>query len=255
MLEPFNQNQRLWSGKEGPHIPMRSGVGLGNTNPIATQGPAFSLRTPAAGRQILEAVGLTVGSPSLGTPALVQFEVWSAQATLLGEGGMSADAEILPRAESEFVAWVTAQVQFEVLSVQATLSGEGGMSPDAEILPRARALKPAGQVILFQKIMQEWDFTDQEAARLLGFDAAADIGEIYLGTKPVPHRDANDRLRAVLRIATDLDDLFREVAAIRDWLSEPQRDLDGATPRSLLTEGSMENLQRIKYYVSYLSGR
>jgi hypothetical protein len=218
MLEPFNQNQRLWSGKEGPHIPMRSGVGLGNTNPIATQGPAFSLRTPAAGRPIhaLEAVGLTVGSLSLGTPALVQFEVWSVQATLLGEGGMSADAEILPR---------------------------------------ARALKPAGQVILFQKIMQEWDFTDQEAARLLGFDAAADIGEIYLGTKPVAHRDANDRLRAVLRIATDLDDLFREVAAIRDWLSEPQRDLDGATPRSLLTEGSMENLLRIKYYVAYLSGR
>jgi uncharacterized protein (DUF2384 family) len=71
----------------------------------------------------------------------------------------------------------------------------------------------------------------------------------------VGHRDANDRLQAVLRIATDLDDLFREVAAIRDWLSEPQRDLDGATPRSLLTEGSMENLLRIKYYVAYLSGR
>jgi hypothetical protein len=224
MLDPFNQI-------------MRSGVGLDNTNPIATQGPAFSLRTP---RQIhaLEAVWLTVGSPSR-----------SVQATLSGESGMSVDAEILRRAE---IAWGTAQVQFEGLS---TLSGEGGMSADAEILPRARALKPAGQVILFQKIMQEWDFTDQEAARLLGFDAAADIGEIYLGTKPVAHRDANDRLRAVLRIATDLDDLFREVAAIRDWLSEPQRDLDGATPRSLLTEGSMENLLRIKYYVAYLSGR
>lgn len=117
------------------------------------------------------------------------------------------------------------------------------------------ALKPAGQVILFHKIMQDWDFTDQEAATLLGFEAAADIGEIYLGTKSVAHRDANDRLRAVLRIATDLDALFREVAAIGDWLSEPQRDLDGATPRSLLIEGSMENLLRIKYYVAYLSGR
>ena len=73
--------------------------------------------------------------------------------------------------------------------------------------------------------------------------------------KLVEHRDANDRLRAVLRIAADLDALFQEVPAVRDWLSEPQRDLGGATPRSLLTEGSMENLLRVKYYIAYLSGR
>jgi hypothetical protein len=216
----------IGNGKEGPRIPVRSGAGLGNTNPIATQGLAYSstaLRTPPRKKnpRILEAKDLIVGLPSPGTPTLVQIET------------LSADPN----------------------PVVATLSGEGGMSADAEILSGARALKPAGQVILFQKIMQDWDFTDQEAATLLGFEAAADIREIYLGTKPVAHRDANDRLGAVLRIATDLDDLFREVAAIQDWLSEPQRDLDGAKPRSLLTEGSMENLLRIKYYVAYLSGR
>jgi hypothetical protein len=129
------------------------------------------------------------------------------------------------------------------------------MVADAKILPRANALKPPGQIVLFQKIMEDWGFSDQEAATLLGFESASDIREIYRGTKPVGHRDANDRLRAVLRIAADLDALFRETSAIRDWLSEPQRDLGGATPRTLLTEGSMENLLRVKYYVACLSGR
>lgn len=132
----------------------------------------------------------------------------------------------------------------------ALLSLEGRMSVDTQLLP-----KPPGQIILFRKIIQDWGFSDQEAATLLGFEAAADVKEIYVGTKTLEHRDANDRLRAVLRIAADLDALFEEVAAIRDWLNEAQRDLDGATPRSLLTEGSMEKLLRVKYYVAYLSGR
>jgi Protein of unknown function (DUF2384) len=123
------------------------------------------------------------------------------------------------------------------------------------MIANAEALKPAGQVVLFKKTMEDWNFTDEEAATLLGFEAAFDIGEIYLGMKPVGHRDANDRLRAVLRIATDLDALFEGVSAIRDWLSEPQCDLGGVPPRRLLTEGSMENLLRVKSYVAYLSGR
>ena len=153
------------------------------------------------------------------------------------------------------------QETFGVFGVQvdplvARFSGEGGMIADAKVLPRAKAaLKPGGEVVLFQRIMEDWSFSDEEAATLLGFEAALDIDEIYRGSKPVGHRDANDRLRAVLRIATDLDALFGDVPAIRDWLSEEQRDLNGATPRSLLTEGSMENLLRVKSYVGYLSGR
>jgi hypothetical protein len=137
-----------------------------------------------------------------------------------------------------------------LLVIRSDLHAQGGMIADAQLLR-----KRPGQVILFQKIMEDWGFSDQEAATLLGFESASDIEEIYSGTKPVGHRDANDRLRAVLRIATDLDALFRETNTIRDWLSEPQRDLGRATPRSLLTEGSMENLLRIKYYVACLSGR
>src|SRR5258708_20334566 len=77
IMDVLEYNQRLGNGKDGLHIHMRSGAGLANTNPIATQGPAFSspdLRTPTRGQlHALEAVDLTVGSPSLGTAALVHM--------------------------------------------------------------------------------------------------------------------------------------------------------------------------------------
>ena len=103
--------------------------------------------------------------------------------------------------------------------------------------------------------MDQWDFSDKEAAALLGFEDKVDIQDIYEGRKPVGHRDANDRLRIVLRIAADIDALYDDKDAIRNWLNEPQRDLGGKTPRAHLNEGSMENLLQVKYYVAHLSGR
>ena len=122
-------------------------------------------------------------------------------------------------------------------------------------LPKTPARKPTGPVVLFQKTMGDWGFSDQDAATLLGLEAASDVRDVFQGVKPVRHRDSKDRLRAVLRIGADLDALFSDVAAIREWLSEAQPDLDGETPCKLLTEGSMENLLRVKYYLAHLSGR
>lgn len=113
----------------------------------------------------------------------------------------------------------------------------------------------AGQIVLFRKIMDDWGFRQQEAGILLGAENPSAIQEIYDGWKAVATRDAIDRLRAVLRIAADLDALFQDVVAIRDWLNEMQRDLNGTTPRMLLLEGSMENLLKVKLYLSFLSGR
>jgi hypothetical protein len=207
-----------YNERSGNGLTVWPSTGLSNTDPIATQGLAFfsrHLQTPPPTK--VEAEPLTVASPTLGTPDLRQNEPVTAQATLLAEGQLIADAQVLPGTR--------------------------------------RALKPAGQILLFKNIMEEWDFTDLEAATLLGFESAADIAQIYAGARAVGHRDANDRLRAILRIATDLDDLFRDVPTIRDWLNEPQHDLDNVTPRFLLTEGPMENLLHVKYYVAYLSGR
>lgn len=151
--------------------------------------------------------------------------------------------------------WARENLMQVLVAQPESLVTQFGLTADAVVVPRSRSLRPEGPVVLFQRIMGDWGFSDKDAATLLGFEVGPDIREIYLGIKPVRHRDAKDRLRAVLRIAADLDALFREVAAIQDWLSEPQRYLAGATPRSLLAEGSMENLLRVKDYVAYLSGR
>src|SRR5262249_50447495 len=134
-------------------------------------------------------------------------------------------------------------------------SAQGVLIIQAKHVDERKPVKTAGQVVLFKKVMEDWRFSDKEAATLLGFESGSDVKDIFAGLKPVGHRDANDRLRAVLRIAADLDALFQDAASVRDWLKEPQKDLGGKTPRALLDEGSMENLLKVKYYVSHLSGR
>ena len=228
MLDVFEYNRGLGNGKVLAPNPVWPGRGLGNTNPIDTQGSVFrSITTELKSRRSL--VQRESGPElALRKPGAAQLGFSSDPPNVtVNERESGADRRIFS-------------------SDQDSLIGE---------LPRAKLPKPAGQVVLFRRVMEDWSFSDDEAATLLGFEAASDINQIYVGSKPVGHRDANDRLRAVLRIATDLDALFQEVGAIRDWLSEPQRGLGGVTPRALLTEGSMENLLRVRHYVAYLSGR
>jgi hypothetical protein len=218
MADQLDIDGKLRNGKDRPPVPAPFLLGLGNTNPIATRGPTLGL-----------------GSP-LGTYA----EAERGASVGIVRGGSIGEALAL---------------QFKKESEGYVGTSERPLVLEAKGTARKPTLKPAGQVVLFEKVMEDWGFGDQEASTLLGFEAASDIREIYRGAKPVGQRDANDRLRAVLRIATDLKALFRTEDAIRDWLSEPQRDLGRVTPRALLTEGSMENLLRVKYYAAYLSGR
>jgi hypothetical protein len=215
MLDPRDQGQGLENGRD-----LRPGIGLGNTNPVATLGSTFGSGAPSVMRS------------ERSTPSWIVREAVDPHARFVipGERGQ-------PSFERELAfLWLEPET--------------------SNLLQRSKSPKPTASVKLFQQIMNDWDFDDQAAATLLGFEAVSDIRQIYAGVKPVGHRDANDRLRSVLRIATDLHALFnKEVPTIRGWLGEAQSDLGEVSPRSLLTEGSMENLLRVKHYVAYLSGR
>jgi hypothetical protein len=243
MVEELNERV-LSNGSDGPYSLGPSLLGFGNTNPDATLGPTQGLKLPAV-RDELEQES-----------AWVQFErgftrhrAAVEQESLWVQLEKGLERQRAPKGESPKTP------EEKLLRAIFGAAERLHFIAEAKVAQKSPRLKPTGQIVLFHKIMQDWGFNDGEASTLLGFESASDIREIYLGMKPVGHRDANDRLRAVLRIAADLHALFRSEAAIRDWLSEPQRDLDRATPRSLLTEGSMENLLRVKYYVAYLSGR
>jgi hypothetical protein len=219
-LVNLENNRPLENGRDGQYLAEKRSVGLGNTDPVATLGSPLGIGVPSVDYR--KTRQRKSESPQ---------EIWHAptEPTLFVQIAEGEKFYFSP-AESRFV--------FEAMPPLWT-----------------KVAKAPGQVLLFKKVMDDWDFDDREAATLLGLEAASDVEEIYLGVRPVRQRDANDRLRAILRIATDLDALFGDVAAIRDWLSEPQHDLNDATPRALLIEGSMENLLRVKYYVAYLSGR
>jgi hypothetical protein len=225
MPDIFETIKPLGNGKDELFIPVWARGGLGNTNPIATLAPTLASTA-------VSIKGLTVAESG----ELIRS---------LGPQQQTVVRNVLSNVEA-LGGVADLQIRFggSVMIIEAKAQQ-----------PTRASVKPAGQVVLFRKIMDDWSFNDQEAATLLGFEAASDMDEIYTGMKSVRHRDANDRLRAVLRIGADLDALFQEVPAIRDWLNEPQRDLDGSTPRSLLTEGSMENLLRVRHYVAHLSGR
>jgi hypothetical protein len=201
-------------------------MALGNTIPLATRGLTFGADVPE----------------SIETPRELRAQHMRWRMRLAG--GLYGPTPAQP-----FVDQMTSLADL----VTSALEGTTGLQSESQ--SAQKTFKPAGQVVLFKKIMEQWGFSEKEASTLLGFEDAADVRDIYEGRKPVGQRDANDRLRAVLRIAADIDALFREKDAIRGWLNESQKDLGGQTPRDLLNEGSMENLLRVKYYVSYLSGR
>ncbi len=122
----------------------------------------------------------------------------------------------------------------------------------AQLQPEPR---PTGPILLFEHIVADWNLTEADAASLLGLEDGSRLTEIYAGRRVLVGRDANDRLRLILRIAADLDLLFGETDSIRSWLDELQQDFGRRSPRSLLVEGSIENLLLVKDYVAYLSGR
>jgi hypothetical protein len=122
-------------------------------------------------------------------------------------------------------------------------------------ITRGIKLEAPGRIKGFRRLMDRWGFTRKDAKEILGFDNEGMIGELYTGIEKVQQRDVKDRLRLFLSLAVDLHGLFREHDVIKEWFDEPHGMLRGKTPRSLLVEGSMENLLRVKQLAQYEANR
>lgn len=118
-----------------------------------------------------------------------------------------------------------------------------------------RRVQPSGPIVLFEQIMTDWGFNEQEAAAVLGFETPSAVRDLYRGLTSLRQRDSKDRLRAIISMASDLDSLYRDPNVIRDWLRERQAALGSESPFNLLTEGSMSNVLRVQQFVEYLSGK
>ena len=139
--------------------------------------------------------------------------------------------------------------------------GLGTAAPAAAPAPpldpsvKAKDLELAGEVALFREIMKDWDFTDHQASAVLGYKESTFAAELFRGLVSIRQRDADERLQLVITIAVDLEALFRDRNAIRDWLRRPHELLGGATPLAMATEGTSLDMLKLSEYVEYLSGR
>lgn len=117
-------------------------------------------------------------------------------------------------------------------------------------------VRPAGQIVLFHRVMEQWALNDDDAAKLLGFPTPRIIRELYAGLGGLDQRDAQDRLRAVIKIASLLHAVYGgSLAAIRSWLAASEELLGNQSPVDLLREGSMENVIRVRQLVEHMAGR
>ena len=153
--------------------------------------------------------------------------------------------------------WREPQGQYsrEVQRERPVAQGRGPAQLELLGVPPRQEVRAPGEIVLLQRVMARWAFDDREAARLIGYEDAGWMRSLYTGRSSLRTRDEKDRVRAVLRMATDLQALYRQEAEIRAWLREPKKLLGGASAYDLMMEGSMENLLRLKQFIAVLSGR
>ena len=115
-------------------------------------------------------------------------------------------------------------------------------------------ISPSGPVRAVLAILDRWHLSDAEGAVLLGAESPDFIVQLRRGRK-VCGRDANDRVRLLLKIYEGVFSLFRDPAVERQWLLEKRDALERKSVLDLMTEGSMMNLITALDFVDYVNGR
>jgi hypothetical protein len=121
------------------------------------------------------------------------------------------------------------------------------------------AIRPArlsGLVAFIPKLMDFWQLTEEQTARMLGFESheLQQFRDLISGVQKLEGRDAKDRIGHLLAIRETLHGLFRNAEVERDWLNDRKKSLDEKSPLELLVEGSMENMLLVKQYVLEQAG-
>ncbi len=123
-----------------------------------------------------------------------------------------------------------------------------------QALPRKRLTGPIQFVL---KLLKDWHLEESEAVSLLGFRSvdATHVADVLEGLDDFRGRDVKDRIAHLFRIHESLDSLFRDLEAENKWLREPHDLLEGKSPLSLLSGGSMEGILLTREYVDAVAGR
>ncbi|MCY4317579.1 MAG: DUF2384 domain-containing protein [Alphaproteobacteria bacterium] len=104
--------------------------------------------------------------------------------------------------------------------------------------------------------MEAWRLDRQDVVRLLGFDPEDFdyVVAVLDGRGQLRGRDVRDRIACLFTIRRALWSLFRDPEAENGWLRERHSMLNGASPLSLMLEGSMEDLLLARDYAEAATG-
>lgn len=114
----------------------------------------------------------------------------------------------------------------------------------------------SGAVEFLVKLSQMWELDKEQMCVLLGYESrdADYVDKILSGIIPLRGRDAEDRFVHLYRIRSIFASLFRDVTVEKQWLQEPQSELEGNTSLELISKGSMTDLLRLRQFVEYMAG-
>jgi hypothetical protein len=113
------------------------------------------------------------------------------------------------------------------------------------------------RLLLVERIANFWDLEAEQVCGVLGLieNDASRVAELFDRGKPLPIKDANQRVDQIKQIYQDLYSLFRDRETIIGWLNCSNKDLNGETPLNLMSSTSSEKLAIVKHYVDFLCMR
>jgi len=112
-----------------------------------------------------------------------------------------------------------------------------------------------GPVRTLLSIFARWDISDQDAAKLLGKEAAQYIVDLRSGTAGLGDRDTQDRARLLLGIYEAVHSLLREADEEKSWLRAAMPTLGGRSLIELMQNGSFADLLLAKSFIDHANGR
>lgn len=121
----------------------------------------------------------------------------------------------------------------------------------------SKFVRPTGPVKLFKRVTEDWGLNEGQAAKLLGFRDERDVRDLFAGIRGLSQTqiDAVDRLKAILKSAATLHNMYHDDAKVHQWLREPNETLGGEKPIDLLLRGPMRDLLRVHQFTEELAGR
>jgi hypothetical protein len=113
------------------------------------------------------------------------------------------------------------------------------------------------RLLLVERVANYWNLEAEQVCGVLGLveNDASRVAELFDRGRPLPIKDANQRVDQIKQIYKDLYSLFRDQETIIDWLNCNNKDLSGETPLNLMTSKNSEKLAIVKHYVDFLCMR